>query len=157
MVKLSRVKFHSMKITHPEAKDMSALRIQKLLIKLSLKIMTKNIFKQWSSNQNQRQNLENNIITFLLRTFLMNGQRLRSKYVLVFSVKFPPSLWQSKKMINMQLFATVMPHKQISNMDQNVLKKPPKKWTDNKLVIKFFTSNPLLRRASVRKNFITRV
>jgi len=57
-------------------------------------------------------------------------------------------------MVELHSFATVMPHKQIANMDKDVLlQKPSMKWTDAKLVIKFFTSNPLLRRASVRKNF----
>ena len=92
LVKLSRAKLNSMKITHPKAAELSYLRIQKLLLKLSMKIMTKNVCKQCSSIQNQRQILENNIITFSLRTFLMNGQRPRSKYVLVFSVLFPTSL-----------------------------------------------------------------
>jgi len=42
-------------------------------------------------------------------------------------------------------------------MDQHVLKKPSKKWTESKLVIKFFTSSLLLRSSSVRKNFNTRL
>jgi hypothetical protein len=64
-----------MKTTHPEATDSSALRIQKLLLKLSLNMKVKKLIKLLSSHQNQRQNLEKFLITFSLRTFQMNGQK----------------------------------------------------------------------------------
>jgi len=54
-------------------------------------------------------------------------------------------------------FATVIAQMKIANMDQSVLLWPSKKWTESKLVIKFFTSKPLLRKVIVRKNFNTRL
>ena len=146
-----------MKTTHPEATDSSALRIQKLLLKLSLNMKVKKLIKLLSSHQNQRQNLEKFLITFSLRTFQMNGQKPMSKKLLVFSVKLPPSISKSTKTVYLHSFVTVLTNKQIANMDHRVLLRPSKKWTENKLVIKFFTSKPLLRRMSVRKNFNTRL
>ena len=45
----------------------------------------------------------------------------------------------------------------IANMVYNVLLRPSKKWTESKLLIKFFMSKPLLRKVIVRKNFKTRL
>ena len=84
-----------MKTTHPEATDLSALRIQKLLLKLSLNMKVKKLIKLLSSHQKQRQKLEKCLITFSLRTFQMTGQRPTSKKLLVFSVKLPPSSFKS--------------------------------------------------------------
>ena len=142
---------------HPEATDLSALRIQKQLLKLSLNMKVKKFIKLLSSHQKQRQIKEKCLITFSLRTFPMNGQRTTSKKLLVFSVKLPPSISKRTKTVYLHSFATVIAQIQIANMDHNVLLWPSKKWTESKLVIKFFTSKPLLRKVIVRKNFNTRL
>ena len=98
-VKLSHARFQSMKTTHPEATDSSALRIQKLLLKLSLNMKVMKLIKLLSSHQKQRQIIEKCLITFSLRTFPMNGQRTTSKKLLVFSVKLPPSSLKSSNRV----------------------------------------------------------
>lgn len=88
-----------MKITHPEATDLSAIRIQKLLLKLSLYIKIVKIIKLLSSHQNQRETLEKCLITFSLKTSQIIGQRPKLKKLLVFSVRFPPSISKRTKRV----------------------------------------------------------